>query len=77
MKILKTVGILLMAIGAVDLIGSYTDFDLWGGFVGVDLPEMLWKYSSYIELVIGYLLFNAGGSEASEETAEETESPAE
>ena len=55
---MKFLGIILIVIGLVDLGGSYMDFDLWGGFVGIELPELLWKYSGYIEIAIGGFLFN-------------------
>ncbi|MCB1582717.1 MAG: hypothetical protein R3E90_15995 [Marinicella sp.] len=66
MKALKIVGIILILVGAVDLIGSYTGFDLWGR-LGVTLPDILWKYSSYIEIGLGLLLFNLGSGQKSEE----------
>jgi len=68
---MKIVGIIIIAFGLVDLIGSYTDFDLWGGFFGVDLPEVLWKYSSYIEIVLGYFLMNMGSKDAETDAAVE------
>lgn len=64
---MKIIGIILIAIGLVDLVGSYAEFDLWGGFVGVELPELLWKYSSYIEMIIGYALYNIGTNSSEEE----------
>ncbi len=65
---MKIAGILLIIVGLVDLVGSYADFDLWGGFLGIQLPEIVWKFSAYIEMGIGYLLFNmgSGGSEEAE-----------
>jgi len=59
---MKIVGILFLIIGAVDLIGSYAGFDLWGT-LGVPLPEIIWKFSAYIELAIGFALFNFGGED--------------
>ena len=61
---MKILGILLILFGLVDLVGSFTGFDLWGGFLGVQLPELVWKYSSYIEILIGYFLFNMGSKSA-------------
>ena len=55
---MKILGILIIAIGLVDLIGSYIGFDLWGGFIGVELPDILWKYSSFIEIGLGYFIMN-------------------
>lgn len=66
---MKVAGIILIVIGLIDLIGSYTGFDLWGGFLGIQLPDLLWKYSSYIALIAGYFLFNFG-SKGTEETTE-------
>ncbi|MGJ8663972.1 MAG: hypothetical protein ACSHWU_09985 [Marinicella sp.] len=68
MKILKIIGVLLIAFGAVDLIGSFADIDLWGK-IGITLPDLLWKYSSYIEIGLGLLLFNLGSANK-EESAE-------
>ena len=68
---MKIAGIILVIIGLVDLVGSYTGFDLWGGFLGLQLPDLLWKYSAYIELIAGYLLFNAASKSASAEGEEE------
>jgi hypothetical protein len=68
---MKIAGIIIIAFGLADLIGSYTDFDLWGGFIGVDLPEVLWKYSSYIEIALGYFLMNMGSKDAETDAAVE------
>ena len=53
---MKILGMIIIAFGLVDLIGSYMEFDLWGTFIGVQLPEQLWQFSSYIEIAIGYLV---------------------
>jgi len=66
---MKIAGIILIAFGLVDLIGSFTGFDLWGT-IGVSLPEIVWKYSAYIEIAAGYGLMTLG-SKGDEETAEE------
>ncbi len=63
---MKIIGILLILFGAVDLIGSYADFDLWG-IIGIQLPDAIWQYSSYIELGLGFLLFNLGSSDEDSE----------
>ena len=68
---MKILGIIIIAFGLVDLIGSYTGFDLWGGFIGVDLPEVLWNYSSYIEMALGYFVMNIGSDDTEEEAAVE------
>ena len=64
---MKIAGILIIAIGLIDLLGSYAGFDLWGGFFGVQLPELLWKFSSYIEIALGYGLFKLGTTEVEPE----------
>lgn len=64
---MKIAGILIIAIGLIDLIGSYAGFDLWGGFLGIQLPELLWKFSSYIEIAIGYGLIKLGTTEVEPE----------
>lgn len=64
---MKYLGILLMVVGVVDLVGSYADFDLWGGFVGINLPEFLWQFSAYIEIALGYMLMKFSSSEAKSE----------
>lgn len=68
---MKVVGIIIIAFGLVDLLGSYADFDLWGGFIGVQLPETLWSYSSYIEIIIGYVVMNIGSKSSDEEAVAE------
>ena len=50
MKFIKIIGIFLLAIGLIDLLGTYADFDLWGEFIGVKLPDILWQYSAFIEI---------------------------
>jgi len=59
---MKFIGILLITIGVVDFAGSYMEFDLWGGFLGVQLPDLLWKFSPYIEMGLGYFIMNLGDS---------------
>lgn len=74
---MKILGIILIAIGLIDLGGSYAGFDLWGGFLGIELPDLLWKISSYIELIAGYLLFKMGSSTDQDETEASSEEGAE
>jgi len=57
MSALKIIGAIIFLFGVVDIGGSYMDFDLWGK-IGIQLPEILWKYSSYIELALGAFLFS-------------------
>ena len=52
---LKVIGGLLVAFGAVDLVGSFAGFDLWGT-LGIELPDMIWRFSAYIEIAAGYAM---------------------
>lgn len=70
---MKILGLLLIVFGVVDLVGSYAEFDLWGGFIGVQLPDIIWKYSSFIEMGLGYFLFNLGKSSDSSDAGSEAE----
>jgi len=45
--------------------GSFTGFDLWGT-LGIQLPEIIWKYSAYIEIAIGYGVMSLFGSDDEE-----------
>ena len=63
---MKILGMIIIAFGLVDLIGSYMEFDLWGTFIGVQLPEQLWQFSSYIEIAIGYLVMKFAPANAEE-----------
>ncbi|WMS89035.1 hypothetical protein [Pleionea litopenaei] len=69
-NVLIILGAILFIFGAVDLVGSFMEFDLWGQYVGVNLPDLLWKYSAYIEMLIGYLMFKAGMSSDNAEEAQ-------
>lgn len=64
---MKIVGILIILFGVIDLGGSFAGFDLWGT-MGIQLPEMIWKYSSYIEIAIGYGIMSFFGSSDEEST---------
>ncbi len=66
--VLMALGAILVVFGLVDLVGSYTDFDLWGK-IGIQLPEMIWKYSAYIEIALGAVLFKLGMSSGGDEAA--------
>ena len=62
MKIaLIVVGGLLIVFGLVDLIGSFAQFDLWGT-LGIQLPDVIWSFSAYIELALGFFLCKLGFS---------------
>ncbi|PID65522.1 MAG: hypothetical protein CR975_06765 [Gammaproteobacteria bacterium] len=65
-KIFLILGAVIFIFGLVDLGGSYANFDLWGK-IGVQLPEMIWQYSAYIEMAIGAVLFGIGKGTAESE----------
>lgn len=73
---MKILGLLLIAFGVVDLIGSYAEFDLWGGFIGIQLPEMIWQYSSFIEMGLGYFIFNLAKNDDSKSEDADAEAEA-
>ena len=64
---MKIVGILIILFGLVDLIGSFTGFDLWGT-IGIHLPDIIWKYSAYIEIAIGYGIMSFSGTDEESST---------
>ena len=57
---MRIIGGLLIAFGLVDMIGSFAGLDVWSDWIHVDLPEALWSFSAYIEIGLGYFLFNLG-----------------
>ena len=42
------IGGLLFLFGLVDLIGSWSGFDIWIDWIKVDLPEVVWRFSAWI-----------------------------
>ena len=66
MNILKIIGGVFIAFGLVDMIGSFTELDVWGEWIGLDLPEAIWSFTAYIEMGIGYFLLNLGSNDTEE-----------
>jgi hypothetical protein len=67
---MKIIGGLLIAFGIADVGGSYAGVDVWGDWIGVQLPEAIWNFTGYIELGLGYLLFKMGsGGEPEADTS--------
>jgi hypothetical protein len=58
---MKIIAIILIIFGGVDLVGSFMDFDLWTTIGWTSMPDILWQYSSYIEIGVGYFLFSMSG----------------
>jgi hypothetical protein len=65
-NILKIIGGLFIAFGLVDMIGSFTELDVWGEWIGLDLPEAIWSFTAYIEMGIGYFLLKLGSNDTEE-----------
>ncbi len=62
---MKALGILLVVFGVIDILGDwFFEFDLWGDVIGITLPEIIWTYSGYIEVGVGWLILRAGAGEA-------------
>lgn len=53
-------GALLFVFGAVDLIGSFTGLDVWGQWIGANIPEPIWTYTAWIEMGLGGFLAKLG-----------------
>jgi hypothetical protein len=66
MNILKIIGGLFITFGLVDMVGSFTGLDVWGEWIGLDLPEVIWSYTAYIEMGIGYFIFKLGSNDTEE-----------
>ena len=64
---MKIVGIILIIVGVVDVGGSWLGFDLWRSILGFDLPWIIWFFSGWVELGLGYFLFNLGSDTKEEE----------
>ncbi len=65
MSILKIIGAAIFIFGLVDFGGNFMDFDLWSK-IGIQLPDIVWKYSAYIEMAIGGFLFSMGPGDKEE-----------
>ena len=58
--ILKVIGGVLVIFGIVDLVGSFAGLDVWGEWLRISLPAVVWNFSAYIEIALGYFLFKFG-----------------
>jgi len=66
---MKYLGILIIVFGLVDMAGSYLEFDVWTDYIGVQLPAIVWKFSAYAEIALGYGIMSLGSKE--EETTQD------
>jgi hypothetical protein len=62
--VFKIIGGLLIVFGLIDMVGSWTELDVWTDWLGIELPEAVWSFSAYIEIGLGYFLFNLGNRAA-------------
>lgn len=67
---MKIIGGLIIAFGVVDMLGSWGGLDVWGDWIGVQLPDAIWMFTAYIEIGIGYFLYRMGGDEGDEAAGE-------
>ena len=58
---LKAIGALVFLWGLADLVLSWMGTDLWGS-VGIQLPDLIWQFSHYVAMGIGFAIFSMGGS---------------
>jgi len=79
---MRIIGILLVAFGLVDFIESWRDYDVWQRWFHITKPEVLGRFSGYIEMVLGYFLIKRGsiptkktGQPASQEAANTPAAP--
>ena len=61
------IGALLFLFGLVDFLGVFVGFDVWSR-MGVELPELLWRFSAWIEMGIGGYLWNLGRVDDTEQS---------
>ncbi len=60
--IFKIIGGALIAWAILDFGLSYMGTDVWLDWLGVQLPELIYRFSAIIEGVIGFFLWNLGSS---------------
>lgn len=67
--ILKVLGAALIAWGLVDLLMSFNGTDVWGEWLGVQLPELLYKFSHYAAILAGAALWGLGSKSGASDEA--------
>ena len=70
---MKILGIILIVFGVIDILGSFMNFDLWGDVIGITLPELIWTWSGYIEVGVGYWILRLGKGAGTEEGTDSVE----
>ena len=61
---MKIIGGILIAFGITDVVLSWIGIDVWGEWIGVDLPYFIWYVAGYIEVGVGYFIYNLGSKNA-------------
>ena len=64
---LRIAGAVLVLFGLFDMLGSWGGIDVWGDVIGITLPEIIWRFTAYIEIGLGIFIWNLGGSQLAEE----------
>ena len=59
---LKIIGGALVVFGLIDMGGSWAGQDVWGDWIGVQLPAAIWMFTAWIEIGIGSMLFKLGSA---------------
>ena len=54
--IITIAGVLLAGFGLIDFVGSYIGLDVWNDWIGIDLPELIWSFTAWIEMFVGFSL---------------------
>jgi hypothetical protein len=69
--IFKIIGGALIAWAVVDFGSSYMGTDVWSDWLGIQLPEVIYRYSAMIVGVIGGVIWKLGDAASAEEGAEQ------
>ena len=66
---MKILAFIIIAFGLADVGLSWVGIDVWGT-MGVTLPDVIWSYSGFIEMAIGYGLLKLWRMGEDKETTE-------
>ena len=64
--VFKIIGVLVVLWGIADLVIGLQGGDLWAQ-IGVQLPDIIWRFSHYIAIIAGATIFGMGVKNAGEE----------
>ena len=53
-------GLILIAFGITDFAMSWMGTDVWADWLGIELPDLLYRFSAIIEIAIGSQLLKMG-----------------